>query len=86
MSAIREAGSFDGLPARGRAILKHATKLTQSPSAVTPDDLDALRAEGLSDRDILDITLVTAYFNFVNRIALGLGVEYSEEELNGYNN
>ena len=41
---------------------------------------------GLSDRDILDVTLVTAYFNFVNRIALGLGVEFSETELKGYHN
>jgi hypothetical protein len=25
-----------------------------------------------------------AYFNFVNRIALGLGVAYSSDELGGY--
>ena len=27
----------------------------------------------------------TSFFNFVNRIALGLGVEFSEEEKTGYN-
>jgi alkylhydroperoxidase family enzyme len=43
-----------------------------------------LRAEGLTDSDILDITLVVAYFNFVNRIALGLGVGFTLEELSGY--
>jgi len=37
-------------------------------------DLSPLRAAGLSDKDILDVNLVTAYFAYVNRIADGLGV------------
>jgi alkylhydroperoxidase family enzyme len=45
-----------------------------------------LRAVGLSDQDILDVSLITAYFNFVNRIALGLGVAFSDEEVSGYSN
>ncbi len=53
---------------------------------MTESDLGELRAEGLSDRDILDLTLIVAYFNFVNRIALGLGVTYSEDEVGGYLN
>ncbi len=67
-------------------IVIHAEKLTSAPSAMTESDLDPLRAAGLTDRDILDITLVVAYFNFVNRIALGLGVSYAAEELSGYHN
>jgi len=51
---------------------------------MTESDLGELRAEGLSDQDILDITLIVGYFNFVNRIALGLGVVYNKEELSGY--
>jgi alkylhydroperoxidase family enzyme len=39
--------------------------------------LDRLREVGYTDKDILDINLVTTYFNFVNRIAIGLGVEFS---------
>ena len=38
----------------------------------------------LTDEDILNINLVVSYFNFVNRIANGLGVEFSEEEVKGY--
>jgi uncharacterized protein YciW len=34
-----------------------------------------LRASGLTDRDIVDLNQVVAYFNYVNRIAEGLGVE-----------
>jgi hypothetical protein len=47
-----------------------------------------LKALGLDDRAILDATLVLSYFNFVNRIVLGLGLglglAVSEEELAGY--
>lgn len=84
LSTIRGAQDFDGLDKRLAAMLSHAKKLTSTPEAVRNQDLDLLRSAGLGDRDILDITLVTAYFNFVNRIALGLGVAYSKEELKGY--
>ena len=38
------------------------------------EDLDPLRAAGLTDRDILDACQITAYYAYVNRIADGLGV------------
>lgn len=41
-------------------------------------DVDALRAAGLRDDEILDVCQVTAYFNYVNRLADGLGVELEE--------
>ena len=43
-----------------------------------------MRAVGFSDRDILDVNLITSYFNFVNRIAEGLGVAYDPGEMSGY--
>lgn len=54
--------------------MRHAVKLTREPSSVNVADINALREAGLDDRAILDLTLVIAYFNFVNRIADGLGV------------
>ena len=38
-------------------------------------DLGPLRAAVLVDRDIVDLNQVVAYFNYVNRVADGLGVE-----------
>jgi alkylhydroperoxidase family enzyme len=38
-------------------------------------DLAPLRASRLGDRDIVDLNQVVAYFNYVNRVADGLGVE-----------
>jgi uncharacterized peroxidase-related enzyme len=61
-----------------RALVRHAVKLTREPSAVNAADIAALREAGLDDRAILDLTLVVAYFNFVNRIADGLGVPLEE--------
>ncbi|MGM0555562.1 MAG: hypothetical protein ACQEVA_04195 [Myxococcota bacterium] len=47
--------------------------------------IQALRDIGLDDEQILALNLTTSYFNFVNRIAQGLGVEFSEDEMSGYN-
>jgi uncharacterized peroxidase-related enzyme len=57
------------------AMLAFAEKLTRSPSRVEKGDVEVLRTHGFKDPDILDITQVAAYYNFVNRIASGLGVE-----------
>jgi len=84
LSTIRNADKLDTLDDRLAGMLQHAAKLTTDPHQVSAEDVRKLRDLGLTDRDILDITLVIAYFNFVNRIALGLGVEYSEEEIQGY--
>ena len=58
-----------------RAMLAYAEKLTREPWAVTRPDVDALRAAGFADAAIHDICQVAAYFNFINRLADGLGVE-----------
>lgn len=58
-----------------RALCDHAVKLTRTPSAVTQGDIEALRKLGLSDRAISDATQVVSFFNYINRIAEGLGVD-----------
>ena len=60
-------------------------KLTREPWAVTVDDVDRLRTAGFDDTAILDICQVVSYYNYVNRLADGLGVElehyWKDEEL-----
>lgn len=58
-----------------RALCQHAAKLTHRQHDVTPADLDALRVHGFDDAAIHDATQVIAYFNYITRIANGLGVE-----------
>lgn len=57
-----------------RAMLDYAAKLTVTPTAITEADVQRLREAGFSDRAILDIAQITAYYAYVNRIADGLGV------------
>jgi uncharacterized peroxidase-related enzyme len=57
-----------------RAMLDYATKLTQNATRVTPKDHERLRAAGFDDRGILQITLIAAWFNYINRVADALGV------------
>jgi uncharacterized peroxidase-related enzyme len=84
LELLATADGLETLEPRLSNIVRHADKLTSAPSAMTESDLGELRAVGLSDSDILDLTLVVSYFNFVNRIALGLGVAYSADEVSGY--
>ncbi len=54
---------------RQRALLQFAHLLTVAPGEVEEEDREALRAVGLSDRDIWDLAAVTGFFNFSNRLA-----------------
>ena len=56
-------------------MLIYATKLTHTPSQMTSSDVDQLRAVEFTDRDVLDIAEVTAYYAYANRIADGLGLQ-----------
>jgi uncharacterized protein YciW len=56
-------------------MLSYAEKLTLGPGATRASDVGMLRQAGFTDRDILDIATVTAYYAYANRIADGLGVQ-----------
>lgn len=57
-----------------RAMLEYVDKLTRAPRSIWKDDLDRLRAAGFDDTGILQINLIASFFNYVNRVADGLGV------------
>ncbi|HEV3021257.1 MAG TPA: hypothetical protein VGX76_02275 [Pirellulales bacterium] len=59
---------------KDRAMLEYAVKLTQDATKITGDDHEKLRAAGFDDRGILQITLIAALFNYINRVADALGV------------
>lgn len=49
-----------------------------SPRDVQRSAVQRLQAAGLSARDVIDANQVVAYFNYVNRVAEGLGVELEQ--------
>jgi uncharacterized protein YciW len=46
---------------------------------VADADVEALRAVGLDDRDVSDAIQVIGYFNYVTRVADGVGIEDEPE-------
>jgi len=66
------------LSAADAALCAFADTLTRTPGVARAGDVAALREAGFTDHAILDACQIVAYFNFVNRLALGLGVELEE--------
>lgn len=60
------------LPARQRAMLDFAHRLTTAPEAIDEADRQALRAHGLSEPDLFDVCEVAAFFSYTNRMAAAL--------------
>ncbi len=57
-----------------RAMLDYSAKLTRTPGDMVKSDVEKLKTLGFTDRAILDIAQIVAYYAYVNRIADGLGV------------
>lgn len=78
--------NFENAPLdeKEKSLCRFAKELTENPEKSEDAGLvNPLKETGFTDREILDATLVVAYFNFVNRIVLGLGV-HLEENPGGY--
>lgn len=56
------------------AIVEYTRLLTLTPGAITEADIDRLRSVGLSDRDIVALNNLSAYYAYTNRVATGLGL------------
>jgi uncharacterized peroxidase-related enzyme len=73
-AALRRDYTQANLSAQDRAMLDFAVRLTAAAYKVTPEDHARLRAVGFDDVGILQITLIAAFFNYINRVADALGV------------
>jgi uncharacterized peroxidase-related enzyme len=67
------------LTPRERALCEFAVKLTRLAAEFDQADVDALRAHGLDDTAISDTIQVVAYFNYVTRVADGVGIDDEPE-------
>jgi len=59
-------------------MLEYVVQVTKDATGVSRETLDGLRAHGFDDRGILQITLITSWFNYINRVADALGVGRDE--------
>ena len=72
LAADKPEQAFAG---RELAALRYARTLTREPSRLARADVEALRAAGLDDGEILEVNQVASYFAYANRTVLGLGVD-----------
>lgn len=68
------------LTPRQRALLDWAARATLRPDRCSPQDLDALRAHGLDDTDLLHAAEVIAYYAYANRIIELLAVQLEDTQ------
>jgi uncharacterized peroxidase-related enzyme len=57
-----------------RVMLDYVVQITRDATRISPADHDRLRSVGFDDKGILQITLIAAWFNYINRVADALGV------------
>ncbi len=62
------------IPQQDRVMLDYVVQVTRDATRITPANHEALRRVGFDDRGILQITLIAAWFNYINRVADALGV------------
>ncbi len=74
MAAIRVDYRTADLNGADRAMLDYVATLTRRPVDVQREDVEHLRELGFDDTAILQINLIASWFNYINRVADGLGV------------
>jgi uncharacterized peroxidase-related enzyme len=72
--ALQAKQPWDTFSGPELAMLMYTEKLTLRPAQMVKADIDALKAEGIDDGEILEANQIIGYFNYVNRCLNGLGV------------
>ena len=74
VQALRNDFRSAPISERDKTMLEYVVKLTKDATQCGPEDHVKLRQAGFDDRGILQITLIAAWFNYINRVADALGV------------
>ena len=70
-------------PERIRAIIAFALKVSHDPQGLVADDFERLREHGITDEEVVDITLNAAMATFFDILADSLKVEVESEVAQG---
>ena len=74
MDALEKDYTTAPITPQERVMLDYVVQLTKDATRIRKADIDGLRAAGFDDRGILQITMIAAWFNSINRVADALGV------------
>lgn len=80
LEALKDDIEKAPVPDRIRPILRYVKKLTLTPSRLTQSDVDAVLADGWTERALHDAIAVCARFNFMNRMVMGHGIVAQPEK------
>jgi uncharacterized peroxidase-related enzyme len=81
VARLASEGSAVVAEGRLRTLLDFALKVNRDPRSVTDEDVDSLRAVGLSDKGIVQLTHLTSDFASYNRLNLALDTDYDYRDL-----
>ena len=85
VNSLRDDFTKVELNEKDLALCEYAWNHTLNPGKGNKEtQAQKLKDTGLNDRAVLDVNLVVAYFNFVNRLVLGLGVTLEKNEGKGF--
>ena len=74
MAALEADYATAPISEQDRVMLDYVVQITKDATRIWKDDHDRLHAAGFDDKAILQITLIAAWFNYINRVADALGV------------
>ena len=82
IAALREDYKSAPISKAEHVMCEYVVQLTKDAVKITPTYHEKLRAVGFDDTAILQITLIASWFNYINRVADGLGIgrENASEE------
>lgn len=84
LAALKEDRPDEAFEPKEAAILRYGAKLVREPQAMRRADVEALRAAGATDREILEANQVSAIFAYWVRVINGLGVRLGDEKIGAY--
>jgi uncharacterized peroxidase-related enzyme len=86
LQAVREDSFADNplFTAKQAALLEYGAKLCRTPQAMSEADIDALRAQGVSDTEILEAVQATSCFAYWVRFINALGIQLGNESIGMY--
>ncbi len=74
VAALRRDYRTAPITEKEKVMVEYVVQLTRDATRITPEHHSRLRAAGYNDRARLQITLIAAWFNYINRVADALGV------------
>ena len=74
MKALEDDYRSAPISEQDRVMLDYVVQITKDATRISPADHERLRKVGFDDQGILQITLIAAWFNYINRVADALGV------------